>query len=171
MSLVSPAELFGGKMCAALDRQHPRDLFDIARLLKDPSPIPDLMAGFALMLLSHNRPPVELLEPTEKDQSEVFAKEFTGMSDEPFSYADHQATLRNLVRFVHNGLAHFRNAIIAFFSLDSEGLAALPTGFERLPAIQWKLQNLEKLRSQNPGKFEEQKQKIIKYFDINEVRP
>lgn len=35
ISVVSHAELFGGKICAALDRQHPRDLFDVYHLLKN----------------------------------------------------------------------------------------------------------------------------------------
>ena len=29
MRIVSMPDLFGGKLCAALDRQHPRDLFDV----------------------------------------------------------------------------------------------------------------------------------------------
>ncbi|MEI7668611.1 MAG: nucleotidyl transferase AbiEii/AbiGii toxin family protein, partial [Pseudomonadota bacterium] len=32
MWVISNAEIFGGKICAALDRQHPRDLFDIHQL-------------------------------------------------------------------------------------------------------------------------------------------
>ena len=28
INVVAHGELFGGKICAALDRQHPRDLFD-----------------------------------------------------------------------------------------------------------------------------------------------
>ena len=35
MPLVSMAQLYGGKICAALDRQHPRDLFDVKFLLED----------------------------------------------------------------------------------------------------------------------------------------
>ena len=31
--IISDAELWGGKICAALDRQHPRDLFDIHNLM------------------------------------------------------------------------------------------------------------------------------------------
>jgi len=30
---LSLEDLYGGKICAALDRQHPRDLFDIKMLL------------------------------------------------------------------------------------------------------------------------------------------
>jgi len=33
MPVISHGELFGGKLCAALDRQHPRDLFDVRYLL------------------------------------------------------------------------------------------------------------------------------------------
>lgn len=33
IKVISTAELYGGKICAALDRQHPRDLFDIKYLL------------------------------------------------------------------------------------------------------------------------------------------
>ncbi len=33
MSVVSLADLYGGKICAALDRQHPRDLFDVLNML------------------------------------------------------------------------------------------------------------------------------------------
>ena len=33
MRTLSVADLYGGKICAALDRQHPRDLFDIKLLL------------------------------------------------------------------------------------------------------------------------------------------
>jgi hypothetical protein len=50
-----------------LDRQHPRDLFDVALLLDDSAIISDLMAGFTLMLLSHNRPPDDLLAPVKTD--------------------------------------------------------------------------------------------------------
>lgn len=31
MQVLSRDELYGGKFCAALDRQHPRDLFDVAQ--------------------------------------------------------------------------------------------------------------------------------------------
>ena len=34
MTILSLADIYGGKICAALDRQHPRDLFDIKLLLE-----------------------------------------------------------------------------------------------------------------------------------------
>ena len=35
VTALAPADLYGGKICAALDRQHPRDLFDVKLLLAD----------------------------------------------------------------------------------------------------------------------------------------
>ena len=35
MPCVPIHQLYGGKICAALDRQHPRDLFDVKKLLED----------------------------------------------------------------------------------------------------------------------------------------
>lgn len=165
MQLISSAELFGGKICAALDRQHPRDLFDISRLLAEPILVPDLMTGFVVMLLSHNRPPVELLQPSIKDQSEVFEKEFRGMTDEPFTYENHQKTLQSLLEFIRRELVRYKTAIIDFFSLASFQSLVLPPDFERLPAIQWKRQNLENLRTKNPKKFDEQRLRIVEYFE------
>lgn len=35
MTILSAADLYGSKICAALDRQHPRDLFDIKLLFEN----------------------------------------------------------------------------------------------------------------------------------------
>lgn len=34
VDMMTLGQLFGGKICAALDRQHPRDLFDVKYLWK-----------------------------------------------------------------------------------------------------------------------------------------
>jgi len=73
---VSWSELLGGKVCAALDRQHPRDSFDIAGMLSDEKQDENLMNGFIAMLLGHGRSVHELLDPVIRDRSEVFHKEF-----------------------------------------------------------------------------------------------
>ena len=86
IQIISPAELYGGKICAALDRQHPRDLFDVQGLLATVEQDSNLTKGFLAMLLSHNKPVHELLNPIPKDQAEVFEKEFAGMTDTHFSY-------------------------------------------------------------------------------------
>ena len=55
MNVVSIGQLYGGKICAALNRQHPRDLFDIKYLLEDEGLSVSIKTGFLLCLLSNNR--------------------------------------------------------------------------------------------------------------------
>ena len=170
MRVISPPELYGGKMCAALDRQHPRDLFDIAFLLDGGDTDADLMAGFVAMLLAHNRPIHELLDPVRKNQSEVFYKEFTGMTDRPFTYADHVAALERLVLFIRSGLAPYRDFLLDFVSLRADLSAAPVPNLDKLPAVLWKRQNLERLRNVDPPKFQDQFERLRRILASRENR-
>lgn len=164
MQIVSPAELYGGKICAALDRQHPRDLFDVQGMFSTLAQEPNLIAGFLAMLLGHNRPIHELLNPKPKDQAEVFEKEFVGMTDSDFSYQDHIRILGELVRFVQSGIAPYKSFLLDFVALKPDFPALGIPNLDRLPAIRWKLQNLERLRKSNPEKFNEQYEKLEQLF-------
>ena len=104
INVISKAELYGGKICAALDRQHPRDLFDIRYLLANEGITPEIKNGFIVALLSHGRTPYELLQPNIQNQEDTFNKEFVGMSDEPFTYQDHLTTFDTLLKSIHNSL-------------------------------------------------------------------
>lgn len=64
---LSLADLYGGKLCAAPDRQHPRDLFDVKLLLENEGITDQIRKAFVVYLASHNRPIHELLNPTRKD--------------------------------------------------------------------------------------------------------
>ncbi len=61
--VLSFADLYGGKICAALDRQHPRDLFDIKLLSEARGLNEEVSQAFVIYLASHNRPMSELLSP------------------------------------------------------------------------------------------------------------
>ena len=64
---LASAEIYGGKICAALDRQHPRDLFDIKLLLDDEGLTDAIRKSFIVHLVSHDRPMAELLDPNFAD--------------------------------------------------------------------------------------------------------
>ena len=74
--VVSIADLYGGKICAALDRQHPRDLFDIHLLLKNEGITDRIRKAFLVYLICHPRPFMDLLQPRVKNMEKVFASEF-----------------------------------------------------------------------------------------------
>ena len=68
MSVISHGQLFGGKIVAALDRQHPRDLFDVKYLLEKEGFTDEIKQGFLLCLLCSDRPINEVIKPNFQNQ-------------------------------------------------------------------------------------------------------
>ena len=65
--------LYGGKIAAALSRQHPRDLFDVKYM---DLPLSDCREGLIFCLLGSDRPIQESLAPSFIDQREAMANQF-----------------------------------------------------------------------------------------------
>jgi predicted nucleotidyltransferase component of viral defense system len=103
MRVVSFADLYAGKMVAALDRQHPRDLFDIRDLLANEGIDQTLRRAFLVYLVSHNRPMFEVLAPKPKSLQAEFRRGFAGMTAEPVSIK----ALTDAAQFWHSGTADF----------------------------------------------------------------
>jgi predicted nucleotidyltransferase component of viral defense system len=155
-TVVSDAELFGGKICAALDRQHPRDLFDVHQLLTHQSLSEEIRLGFLASVLSHPRPIHELIRPGFQDQRQVFDTQFAGMAIHPFTYDEYEATRVELVGQIHATMtADDRRFLISFKEGAPEWGLFPVAGIERLPAVQWKLSNIQTLRK-NATKHAEQ---------------
>ena len=70
--ILSKMETYGGKICAALDRQHPRDLFDIYQLIQIDGVTDEIIKGFVVMLLSANRPLSEIIAPNILDRESIY---------------------------------------------------------------------------------------------------
>ncbi len=117
MQLVSFADLYAGKAVAALDRQHPRDLFDVLDLLANEGIDHSLRQTFIVYLLSHNRPMSEVLAPRRKDISEEFMHGFDGMTDKPVSV---DKLLAGTNRSFQKSLATCRTSTGDFLCLSSE---------------------------------------------------
>lgn len=146
MRVVSLPDLFGGKLCAALDRQHPRDLFDVHGLLQAEGITDEIRRAFVVFLASHDRPMNELLTPNRKDLKQVFADQFEGMTLDPVPLAVLEDTRERLIERVNADLtAAEREFLLSMKRLEPKWeLLGLP-GVERLPGPQWKLYNLRKM--------------------------
>jgi predicted nucleotidyltransferase component of viral defense system len=83
--VVSFPDLYGGKLVAALDRQHPRDLFDVRDLLANEGITDDLRKAFIVYLISHDRPISEVVVPRRKDIQHEFTHGFEGMTADEVS--------------------------------------------------------------------------------------
>ena len=161
IDVLSFSELYGGKICAALDRQHPRDLFDIKLLLENEGVNQQVKEGFFVALLGHNRPPYEILKPNIRNQEMTLEKEFSGMTEKSFSYEEHVETLRRLIDMVNAIFTEQdKQFFMSFFSAEPQWNLLKSEELKKLPAIKWKLKNLEQLKTNNARKFTKQLQEL-----------
>ena len=146
MRVASFPDLYAGKIVAALDRQHPRDLFDVRDLLANEGVDHALREAFVAYLVSHDRPMIELLVPNRKDIREEFDRGFSGMTDEPVSLDDLLATRELLVRtMVEEMPAQHRRFLVSLEAGQPGWTSLARPEIENLPAVQWRLRNLATL--------------------------
>jgi predicted nucleotidyltransferase component of viral defense system len=146
IQLVSFPDLYAGKIVAALDRQHPRDLFDVRDLLANEGIDDALRRAFIVYILSRDRPMSEVLSPARKDISEEFLRGFEGMTDKPVSRDELVAAREALITEIVGSMscAH-RRFLVSFERGEPDwGLLDVP-GATELPAVKWRQHNLDKL--------------------------
>ena len=156
MRVVSLPDLYGGKLCAALDRQHPRDLFDVHQLLQNEGLTDDLRRSFVVFLASHDRPMNELLTPNRKELQQVYEDQFKGMTRDPVSLNLLEETRDRLIAQINAELTKAeREFLLSLKQMAPKWeLLGLP-GVERLPGPQWKLYNLRKMEASKRQAAEE----------------
>ncbi|MDR1132977.1 MAG: nucleotidyl transferase AbiEii/AbiGii toxin family protein [Synergistaceae bacterium] len=161
MPVISKEELFGGKICAALDRQHPRDMFDVHPLVTEEGLNRSVIQGFVVCLICHNRPIYELLTPNELDMKDTFSSQFSGMSGIPFTYSDYIATRSKLFYAILKSLSEKdRRFLISFKKGEPDWKLLGVEGASKLPAVHWKLQNIRRLIEISPRKHRDHLEKL-----------
>ncbi len=159
---LSFPELYGSKICAALDRQHPRDIFDIMLLLKNEGITDRVRKAFLVYLISHNRPMSELLSPNYKDMKPVFEKEFAGMASIEVKYEELVSVRKTLVEEINKKITDDERAFLVSFKEKNPQWGLLGVdGAQDMPAVKWKLANLAKMESGKHKQAVHQLKKII----------
>ena len=159
---LSFAELYGSKICAALDRQHPRDIFDIMLLLKNEGITDQVRKAFLVYLISHNRPMSELLSPNFKDMRPVFEREFSGMVLFEVEYAELVKVRKILVEEINKRITDDERAFLLSFKEKKPKWDLLGVeGAQDMPAVKWKLTNLAKMNDDKHKKAVHQFKRII----------
>ena len=167
IQVVSDAELYGGKICAALDRQHPRDLFDVYLLFQESGYNEDIKNGFIQALVSHMRTMQEVLHPHLLDQRSAFERQFQGMTDTAFTYEDFEATRENLINIVNTSLSEKDRSFLLTFKRGDPDWDLFPVaGLKDMPAVQWKLMNIQNLKRSNPDKHTELIHKLESFLKL-----
>jgi len=165
-TVVAQGELYGGKICAALDRQHPRDLFDIQKLFENEGLTKEIRLGFIAALLCSNRPINEVLKPNFQNQRIAFESQFAGMTNDPFSYEDYKMARKRLVREIHKSFTEDDRKLLVSFKMGQPEWSLYPfKNLKKMPAVKWKLQNIQKLLLENPVKHTQESTKLKRCLD------
>jgi hypothetical protein len=149
IQIASHLDLYAGKLCAALDRQHPRDLFDVKFLLENEGLTEDLRKTFLIFLISHQRPMNELLAPNLKDLTRVYETEFAAMAQVDVGLNELEKVREKLIRMLNESLTPQEKEFLLSFknkhpNWDLLGIADVEA-IANLPSVKWKMINLEKL--------------------------
>lgn len=144
VQLLSKADLYAGKFCAALDRQHPRDLFDVAELIESEGLDVVPIEVFLAYLISHNRPFHELLSPNRKALEPAFSNEFLGMTRQEAALDRLMSARETLIDWVLARMSPTHRSFLLSVAKGEPDWSALGSfNVSSLPAIRWRLQNIQ----------------------------
>jgi predicted nucleotidyltransferase component of viral defense system len=150
--------LYGGKIAAALSRQHPRDLFDVKYM---EFPISECREGIIFCLLGSDRPIHESFAPNLIDQRDAMENQFTGMTDIPFTYEEFEETRAKLIDDVKRLMTEDDIRFLTGFESSRPAWEGYEFEyFKDYPSVQWKLINLKKLAKSNPRKLLDEVEKL-----------
>jgi predicted nucleotidyltransferase component of viral defense system len=163
INVVPKGQLYGGKVCAAMDRQHPRDIFDVKQLLQREGFTQEIKEGFLFRLLSSDRSIQDVLFPNLQDQRLAMTNQFAGMSEEQFTYEEYEFVRETMVKTVQASITAADKLFILGFKDVIPDWSIY--NFETYPSIKWKLQNLEKIMTTKPAKHKELYDSLKKKLD------
>lgn len=166
LPVVSLEDLYGGKLVAALDRQHPRDLFDVMELFLHGGITPEIRRSFVVYLASHNRPIHEVLFPNLRDISGEYENTFKGMTTEPVALKALVSARERMIAELKVGLDAAEREFLLSLARNAPNWDLLGIEhLEQLPGIRWKLENLGRLAKANPKKLNEQAQELERLLE------
>ena len=158
------AYTFGGKICAALDQQHPRDLFDIKNLLENEGITQDVKDSFIFYLVSHNRPVNELLNPNLKNIENEYHNEFLTMAQHDSPLEELLKAREQLIEALKGSLNQTdKKFLISFVSNEPDWSKARNEKIKDFPSVKWKLMNQGKM---GESKLKEYIEKVVKAFKV-----
>jgi hypothetical protein len=165
IQVVSFPDLYAGKLVAALDRQHPRDLFDVQDLLANEGIGDDLRRAFIVYLLSHNRPFAEVLDPARLDLTKEFARGFDGMTERPVTLGELVQTREDLIASIVGAMPmEHRRLLLSVKAGNPDWMLLGLPDVEVLPAVRWRLENLAKLDERKRSSLHAKLRQVLKIY-------
>ena len=164
-NIVPLSQLYGGKIAAALSRQHPRDLFDYKYMELDSFDV--VKDGLMLSLLGSDKPIIESLNPNLTNQRLALDNQFKGMTDTSFSYEDFEITRKDLITKVNSLFDKDDKEFLLSFEMGVPLWEKCCAGdLSNHPSVKWKLQNILTLKSLKSAKFNKEIDKLRDYLEL-----
>lgn len=157
LPILAPAELYGSKLVAAMDRQHPRDLFDVLKMFESGGLSDAAVECFVTYLAGHNRPIHEVLFGNEKDITHEYHQHFVSMTMESVGLdvlLDTRTRLRE--ELAQQLTEKHRQFLIGLARAQPDWTLLQCPHASELPALRWKLNNLQTFSQRRPADFEQQ---------------
>lgn len=165
LPVLAPPELYGSKLVAAMDRQHPRDIFDVMHMLQRFGWTAAVVDCFVAYLAGHNRPVHEVLFGPAKSLEPAFANEFVGMTREEVALETLAETQTRLRHELPRQLTARHREFLLSLVRGTPAWHLMPFDqLQALPAVRWKLQNLATLKKRNAARFAEQESLLAQGF-------
>jgi predicted nucleotidyltransferase component of viral defense system len=166
LPVVSLEDMYGGKLVAAMDRQHPRDLFDCLQLFANEGITPAIRRAFVVYLACCNRPVHEVLFPSIRDIRQEYERTFKGMTAEPVELSELLTARERLLRELQQGLGKDERKFLISFVRNQPDWALLGIPhLAELPGIRWKSHNLGQLANVSPKKFNGQAEALERLLE------
>lgn len=154
LPVLAPDELYGGKLVAAMDRQHPRDWFDVWQMYESAGLSDATVECFVTYLAGHNRPVHEVLFGNDKDIAQEYRDHFAGMPTQPTSLDILLETRVRLRRELPRRLTERQRHFLIGLTRGEPDWSVLQCPHAaQLPALRWKLTNLQSFRQRRPADF------------------
>ena len=165
LPLLASDELYGSKLVAALDRQHPRDLFDVWQLYQSGGLTDGMIECFVVYLAGHNRPIHEVLFGRDKDITRDYESGFVGMADGPCRLDTLLKSRQHLRQELPTRLTPAqRQFLVGLARAEPDWSLLTVPHIAELPALRWKLANLETFRKRRPTVFAQHIQELETAF-------
>ncbi|MBE9522511.1 MAG: nucleotidyl transferase AbiEii/AbiGii toxin family protein [Proteobacteria bacterium] len=145
ISVLSFADLYAGKIMATLDRQHPRDLFDVYQLLENEGINDEMRTALIIYLISHDHSPHTLLSPAVRDVTHDYERNFLGMTEEDVAMETLLATRTALVDNIASNMSEdHKRFLVSFYRRKPDWSLLELDGLDQLPAVRWRELNLDR---------------------------
>jgi hypothetical protein len=161
LPVLDPAELYGGKLVAAMDRQHPRDMFDVLKMLERFGWQSLFVDCFVAHLAGHNRPVHEVLFPKKLSLAPAFTNEFAGLTNDAVTLTLLEQTQERVITQLPRALSsNHRDFLLSLVRAEPAWDLMPFSNLQHLPALQWKLLNLRKLKARDAERFSAQHEEL-----------